>query len=76
MILVIRVLRFLYQKKVIKRYWIIKKNICIKVFCHGNGLNYLIHIFKQKFKDYMDLLLNNIENKSHSFYTKDIEKIG
>ena len=64
------------SKKDYKKILNNKKNICINAFCHGNGLNYLIHISKQKLKDYMDLVLINIENKSHYFYIKDIEKIG
>ena len=37
-----------------------KKNyICINVFCYENDLVYLVHISKQKFKDYIDLLLIN-----------------
>ena len=39
-----------------------KNNMCINVFCYENGLTYPIHISKQKFKDYMDLLLINDEN--------------
>ena len=48
-----------------------KNNICINVFCYENNLVYPVHISKQRFKDCMDLLLINDENKSHYVCTKD-----
>ena len=64
MILIIRILSFLYLKKIIKK---IKQenNICINVFCYENGLTYPVHISKQKFENHMDLLMIDDENKSH-----------
>ena len=41
-----------------------KNNICINVFFYENGLTYPAHISKQKFEDYMHLLLIIDENKS------------
>ena len=38
-------------------------NICINVFCYDNDLVYPLHISKQKFEDFIDLLLINDENK-------------
>ena len=51
-----------------------KNNICINVFCYENDLVYPGHISKQKFKDCMDLLLINYENKSHYVYIKDFNR--
>ena len=64
MILIIRILSFLYLKKIIKK---IKQenNICINVFCYENGLTYPVYISKQKFENHMDLLMIDDENKSH-----------
>ena len=70
MILIIKILGFLNLKKIIKRL----SKVCINVFCSDNGLTYPVHISKQKLKDYMDLLLINDENKSHSVYIKDFNK--
>ena len=47
-----------------------KTNIFINVFCYENDLVYSVHISKQKFKDCMDLLLGNNENKSHCLYQR------
>ena len=58
MILIIRILSFLCLKK-IKARLNKKKYNCINVFCYENDLVYLVHISKQKFKDYIDLLLIN-----------------
>ena len=51
-----------------------KINTCMNVFCYENGLTNPAHISKQKFKDHMDLLLINDENKSHYAYIKDFNK--
>ena len=51
-----------------------KNSICINVFCYENGLTYPMYISKQKFEDYMDLLLINDENKSHYVCIKDFDK--
>ena len=55
MILIIKVLNFLFLEKIIVR---LKKNnkICINVFCYENNLVYPVHISDQKFKDCMNLL--------------------
>ena len=50
-----------------------KNNIYINVLCYENGLTYPVHISKQKFEDYMDLLIND-ENKSQYVYIKDFSK--
>ena len=44
------------------------------MYCYENGLTYPVYIWKQKFKDYIDLLLINDENKSHYVYIKDFNK--
>ena len=55
MILIIRVLIFIFLKKDYKK--IDKKdNICINVFCYENDLVYPVHISKQKLDDYVNLL--------------------
>ena len=64
MILIIRILSFLYLKKIIKKIRQ-ENNICINVFCYENGLTYPVHISKQKFENHMDLLMIDDENKSH-----------
>ena len=46
----------------------------MNIFCYEDGLNYPVHISKQKFKDYMDFLLINEKNKSHYVYIKDFNK--
>ena len=52
---------FLYLKKIIKR---LNKENDMNVFCYVNCSTYPVHISKQKFKDYMDLLLiNPIQHK-------------
>ena len=70
MILIIKILGFLNLKKITKRL----SKVCINVFCSENGLTYPVHISKQKLKDYMDLLLINDDNNSHSVYIKDFNK--
>ena len=47
-----------------------KNNICINAFFYENGLTYPVHISKQKFEDYMHLLLIIDENKSHMSISK------
>ena len=56
MILIMKVLNFLFQKK---DYCRIERqnNICIGVFCYENGLTYPVYVSDQKFGDSMDLLL-------------------
>ena len=49
-------------------------NIYTNVFFCENSLTYPIHISKQKFEYYMDLLLINYVNKSHYVYIKDFNK--
>ena len=36
-----------------------QNNICINMFCYGNGLTHSIYVSNQKFKDCMDLLLRS-----------------
>ena len=59
-----------------KDYWKIEKqnNICINVFCYGDGLTYPVYVSDQKFHNSMDLLLISNENKSHYVYIKDFNK--
>ena len=55
MILIIRVLIFIFLKKDYKK--IEKKgNICINLFYYENDLVYPVHISKQKLDDYVNLL--------------------
>ena len=56
MILIMKVLNFLFLKKIEQ-----KINICI---------NYPVHISDQKFKDCIDLLMITDKNKSHYVYIK------
>ena len=51
-----------------------KNNICINVFSYEYGVTYPVHLSKQKFENYVDLLLINDENKSHYVYIKDFNK--
>ena len=66
-------IEFLVSKK---DYCKIEKqnDICITVFCYESGLTYPIYISSQKFKNYLDLLLISIENKSHYVYIKDFNR--
>ena len=73
MILITKVLSFLYLKKIIKKIER-KNNICINLFRYENGLTYPIYISKRKCKEYIDLLLINNKNKSHYVYIKDFNK--
>ena len=58
-----------------KDYWEVERqiNICINVFCCESGLTYPIYVANQKFKDCMDLLIINNENKSHYIYIKNFK---
>ena len=51
-----------------------KNNICINVFCYENDLVYPADMSKQKFKDCMDLLPVNDENKPHYVYIKNFNR--
>ena len=51
-----------------------QNNICINVFCYGNGLNYPVYVSDQKFYDSMDLLLISDKNKFHCVYVKDFDR--
>ena len=46
-------------------------DICINVFCYGNGLTYPVYISDQKFKDCMDLLMITDKKKPHYVYIKN-----
>ena len=37
-----------------------QNNICINVFCYENGLAYPVYLSNQKFRDCIDLLLNQM----------------
>ena len=73
MILIIKELNFLFQKK---HYCRIERqiNICINVFCYEKNLTYPVCLSDQKFHNSMDLLLKADENKSHYVYIKDINR--
>ena len=47
-----------------------KINICIKVFCYGNNLFYVVDVSNEKFETCMDLLMTTDENKSHYDYIR------
>ena len=66
-------IKFLVPKK---DYSKIEKqnNICINVFCYENDLVYPVLMSRQRFEDYMDLLLINEENKSHYVYIKNFNR--
>ena len=66
-------IKFPVSKKDYKKI-VQKNNIFINVFGYENGLTYPMYISKQKFEDYMDLLLINDENKSHYVCIKDFDK--
>ena len=51
-----------------------QNNICVNVFCYGNGLSYPVYVSDQKFYDSLDLLLISGENKSHCVYVKDFDR--
>ena len=51
-----------------------QNNICIKAFCHENGLTYPVYASDQKSGDSMDLLLISDENKSDCVYIKDFSR--
>ena len=44
------------------------------MFCYENKLTSPVYISHQKFKNSMDLLLVNDENKSHYVYVKDSDR--
>ena len=52
----------------------VKNNICINVFGHADELVFPIYVLNQKFKDSMDLLLFNADDKSHFVYIKDFHR--
>ena len=52
----------------------VKNNICINVFGYEDELVFPIYVSDQKFKDSMDLLLLNDDDKSHYVYIKDFNK--
>ena len=52
----------------------VKNNICINVFGYENGLVFPIYVPRQKFEDFMDLLLLIDEDKSHYVYIKDFNR--
>ena len=53
----------------------VQNNICINVFCYEDELVYPIFISKQKFKDWMDLLLLIEGNKLRYVYIKDFNTL-
>ena len=74
MILIVKVLDFLFQKKIIAKLKD-KKNICINVFCYENGLTYPVYASDQKFHNFMYLLLIFDESKYHYVYIKDFDRV-
>ena len=52
----------------------VKNNIRINVFGHADELVFPIYVLNQKFKDSMDLLLFNADDKSHFVYIKDFHR--
>ena len=52
----------------------VKNNICINVFGYEDELVFPIYVSDQKFKDSMDLLLLNDDDKSHYVYIKDFDR--
>ena len=56
MILILKVLNFVFPKKIIVRLNK-KNNICINVFCYENSLVYPVYISDERVENCMDLLL-------------------
>ena len=52
----------------------VKNIICINVFDHENVLVFPIYVSRQKFEDFMDLLLLIDDEESHYMYIKDFNK--
>ena len=66
MILIIKELNFLFQKKITAEL----KHKTIFTFCYKNGLTYRVYVSDQKFHNSMDFLLISNGNKSHYVYIK------
>ena len=64
MILIMKVLIFLFLKKIIARLNK-KNNICINVFCYENYLVYPAYVSNETFENCMDLLMITDEKKSY-----------
>ena len=52
----------------------VKNNIYINLFGYEDKLVFPIYVSDQKFKDSMDLLLLNDDDKSHYVYIKDFDR--
>ena len=52
----------------------VKSNICINVFGYEDKLIFPIYISDQKFKDSMDVLFLNNDDKSHYVFIKDLDR--
>ena len=52
----------------------VKNNICINVFGYEDELVFPIYVSDEKFKDSMDLLFLNDDDKSHYVYIKDFDR--
>ena len=52
----------------------VKNKICINVFGYENQLVFPIYVSDQKFEDSVDLLLLNVDDKSHYVYIKDVDR--
>ena len=52
----------------------VKNNICINVLGYENVLVFPIYVSRQKFEDFMDLLLLIDDENSHYMYIKDFNK--
>ena len=52
----------------------VKNNICINVFGYEDELVFPIYVSDEKFKDSMDLLFLNDDDKSHYVLIKDFDR--
>ena len=52
----------------------VKNNICIKVFSYEDQSVFPIYVSDQQFKDAMDFLLLNDDDKIHYVYIKEFNK--
>ena len=73
MILIMKGLNFLFQKKIIVELKD-KTTFALMYFVMKNGLTYPVYVSDQKFHNSMDLLLILNENKSHYVYIKDFNR--
>ena len=76
MILIMMVLNFLCEKKILTRFKQ-KTTFALMCFvmCYENKLTFPIYISDQELENSMDLLLVIDENKSHYVYIKDFDRL-